>query len=93
MSAATLILAAGRSRRISKYATFMHHESAYDLSGKHSELKHMVRQMDFEEDQWAAWMSEMTNQPFEFWRNQGRLLDLYLTPEKCLELGVADEIF
>jgi len=93
MSAATIILAAGFKRRISKHSWFMHHESAYDLSGRHSEVKDMVKQRDREENQWAEIMAGLTNKDKGFWRKHGIYKDSYFTAEELLKLGVVDEVF
>lgn len=91
MSAATLILACGNKRKISKYAWFMHHEAAYAMEGKHTEHKDSVRQMEREERQWANIMAEFSNKNSDYWYNLGKK-DTYLTPEELLKLGIVDEI-
>lgn len=91
-SAATMIFAAGNKRRISKYASFMHHESTYQLSGKHSEVTDQVVQMEKEERLWATWMAEFSKKDYKFWYNKGKRKDFFITAEQAVELGVADEI-
>jgi len=92
MSAATIILACGDARKMSEYATFMHHESSYDVGGRHSEIKNYVGQADREEELWAKWMGEMSNKPKEFWLEFGKHLDHFLFADECLEHGVIDEV-
>lgn len=92
MSAATLILAAGDKRLISKYAWFMHHESQYAVEGRHSEIKASVAQGEREEAQWAGWMADFSNKPKEFWLKNGTHVDSYFSAEELLDLGVADEL-
>lgn len=92
MSAATLILAAGDKRKISKYAFFMHHESSYTVEGKHSAIKNLVNQSDLEDRKWCEWMAEFSKKDKDFWMTNGVGTDLYLTAEQIKEYGVADEI-
>ena len=42
MSAATLLLAAGKKRRMSKYCVFMAHQMSYYIGGSHAETKEEV---------------------------------------------------
>lgn len=93
MSAATLIAAAGDVRKMSKYAFFMHHSSSYEVSGRHSEVRATVEQMEREERLWAKWMADLTTPDDEFWYETGKNVDAYFTAEECLELGVVDEVF
>ena len=93
MSAATLILASGDKRRISKFSWFMHHEGSYNADGRHSEIKELVKQREREEDQWAVVMAEYTKQPKSFWKKYGTYKDAYFNSTQLLELGVVDEIF
>ena len=93
MSAATIILACGDTRRMSEYGWFMHHESNYSVEGKHSEVKSFAEQIDKEEKQWAEAMAKFTKKDVDFWLNTGVGLDEYVYPEELLEYGVVDEIF
>jgi len=90
MSAATLILAAGQTRRISKLAWFMHHETAYQISGAHSRVKAYVEQASREEAEWCRWMSEFTDTDLKFWKEIGRNKDTYFCAQELVKLGVAD---
>jgi len=93
MSAATMLLASGATRRVSKYTWFMHHESAYTVGGRHSEVKAYVAQAEREEQVWAIWMAELTGKPAKFWATKGVSVDAYFTAAQLVELGVADEVF
>lgn len=93
MSAATLILASGWKRRVSKFATFMHHEAAYGVEGRHSTLVNEVKEMERLEKQWSRWMAEFSNKPAAFFSKEGRFTDSYFTPQELLEMGLVDEIF
>ena len=92
MSAATLLLACGDKRRISKYAFFMHHEASYYVEGRHDTVASTVSQMEREERLWSRWMEEFSTQPAEFWYSKGKQRDFYLTAEECQIYGVVDEI-
>lgn len=93
MSAATLILAAGDKRLCSAFSWFMHHESSYEVEGRHSEVKAYVIQSEREERQWADWMAEFTKRPAAFWLENGTSKDTYFTAEELAEMGVVDELF
>lgn len=92
MSAATLILAAGKKRRMSKYAIFMHHKSQYMLGGDHDSVVDEVRQMEKEEKLWSQWMSEMSKKTPKFWYDCAKKRNYYATAKECLALGVIDEL-
>ena len=93
MSAATLILAAGNKRRMSRLGWYMWHESSYNLAGRHSDVKEAVSQAEKEEKQWAKLMAEFTDKSEQYWYKLGQKKDVYLTAENLLEMGVIDEIF
>lgn len=93
MSAATLVLACGKKRKIHKWTQFMWHEASYGLDGKHSEIKHTVKQVEKEEKLWAEAMAEMSGKTANYWQKEGVSLDKYLDADKLLEYGVVDEIF
>lgn len=93
MSAATLILAAGDKRYVSRHSWLMHHEASYETGGRHSEIKALVIQSDREERQWSEWMAEFSNQSAEFWLKTGTNTDAYFSAEQLLKYGVIDGIF
>lgn len=92
MSAATLILAAGRHRRISKYATFMHHESSYELEGRHTSIKAELAEHERMEQVWAQCMADMSSKSKKFYLEEGKNTDKYWTPSQLKEYGIVDEI-
>lgn len=92
MSAATLILASGNKRQISKHAWFMHHESQYGVEGRHSSNKAAGAQAEREEKQWAEWMAGFSKKNKEFWYKNGTNVDSYFSADELLELGVVDEL-
>jgi ATP-dependent protease ClpP protease subunit len=93
MSAATLLLACGDRRKLSRRAWFMHHEASYLIEGRHASNKAAVAQAEREERAWADTMAQLTNKPSQFWLKKGMHVDSYFTAEQLLELGVVDEIF
>jgi ATP-dependent protease ClpP protease subunit len=93
MSASTAILAAGHKRSISRLATFMHHETSYVVEGKNSEVTHEVEYINQEEQRWNDLMEELTGTPAHYWATNGIGKNLYLTPQKCIDLGIVDEDF
>ena len=93
MSASTAILAAGDKRSISSLALFMHHEMSYSVEGRHSEIQHEVKQSQNLSEKWSKLMFELTGIPANYWASRGIGKDFYLTPEKCVELNIADEVF
>lgn len=93
MSAATLILAAGNKRKISKHAWFMNHEASYGIDGKHSEHKVIVAQAEREEQQWAECLAQFSKRPKAFWLKNGTGTDAYFSAEELITMGVVDELF
>jgi ATP-dependent protease ClpP protease subunit len=93
MSAATLILASGNYRRLSEFSVFMHHESSYGVGGRHSQIKEEIQQAEREEELWAQWMARFSTKSADWWYNQGKHRNLYMTPEMVAAVGVIDEVF
>ena len=92
-SAATMILACGDERRISRYSTFMHHEASYQIEGRHSSIKAEVEHVEREEKLWAQYMAEMTKKDEEFYLTEGVHIDAKWTPEQLVEFGIVEKIF
>lgn len=93
MSAATLVLACGDQRRLSRYSWYMWHEASYYVEGRHSSNKAMIIQAEREEKQWAKAMEAFSNKSADFWLKKGRHVDAYFTPEELLKMNVIDEVF
>jgi ATP-dependent Clp protease protease subunit len=92
MSAATMVLAAGDKRKISKFAHFMHHKSSYMVGGDHDSIVEEVAQMEREERLWSKWMSEMSDKSEKFWYDSAKKKNFYMSAEEALKIGVVDEI-
>lgn len=93
MSAASFIFASGNHRRISKFAFYMYHEFSYSAEGRHSAIKAEVEETERQWELWASWMATYSKvKDKQFFLTNGRLVDVYWTPETLLELGLADEI-
>lgn len=92
MSAATLILACGDERKLSKFAWFMCHEASYAVDGKHTDIKRAVLQAEKEEQHWSKWMEEFSNKDSKFWQKVASEQDTYYSASELLELGIVDEI-
>lgn len=91
MSAATLILAAGKKRKVSYMAWFMWHESSYGVEGRHDAIKSVVAQQEREENSWAEWMAKFTKRDKKFWLENSKK-DTYMSPAELISAGVVDEI-
>lgn len=93
MSAATIILACGDKRRMSEFATFMHHEASYEAAGRHSQVVAEVNQREREEKLWSKWMAEFCRGDENNWYEIGKHTDKYYTAEECVEMDIVDEVF
>ncbi len=93
MSAATLILASGKKRKMSTEGFLMWHESSYLMDGQHSQNKATVKQVEREEKLWANRMAQLSKKDAEFWLKNGVGIDAYFTAEQLLKMGVVDELF
>ena len=81
MSAATLILASAKKRKLDKLSQFMWHEASYGIEGRHSEIKAIVAQVGKEEKMWAIAMAACTGKTEKFWLEKGVHIDYYLDAE------------
>lgn len=91
-SAATLILAFGNKRKVSRFATLMHHEISYPVSGRHSGNINQVDQYKKEWSTWCDWLATCTKKPASFWMSKSKQ-DYFISPEEAVLFGLADEIF
>ncbi len=94
-SAATMIFAAGSTRRASKYCEFMYHStSVTEVTGQKHSVKSVLVSMEREEQLYCEFLEQNSKKSRRWWK---KLLDskkdVYLTAEQVLKLGVAEEIF
>jgi ATP-dependent Clp protease protease subunit len=93
MSAATLILAAGEHRQVSKFAWIMVHGANLGTEGRHGEVADMVKQTDRESKAWCKFMGEWTKKPAKFWEAVDKSRkDVFYDASEALRLGLCDEI-
>jgi ATP-dependent protease ClpP protease subunit len=93
MSAATLILAAGYKRSISKWASFMWHEPTYGVYDRQSNAEAWVEQYKKELQNWCELMASLSNHDSDFWMEKGKHTDKFFSPEQLLELNIVDKVF
>lgn len=91
-SAATLILAAGDSRKISSACTFMHHEDSGELAGTASTLEDYARKLKMQDRLWNEKMEEFTKKDAAWWYEQAHRRDTTFSAKELLTFGVVDEI-
>lgn len=91
MSAATIILAAGDRRRMSREAWIMLHDNTDRFKGQVTELSRAVSQMETEEQQWANLLESYTDTPEATWRKLSKQTT-YLSATQAFQLGLVDEI-
>lgn len=91
-SAATLIFAAGKRRRMQKWAWVMVHEGSEAVDGNASSIKSHAKHMERSEQHWNAIMQELTGTEAKVWEKLNER-DTYLTAEECFKLNLATEIF
>ena len=92
-SAATIVLAAGRQRYISRYAYAMLHQSSWAMAGTAAEHAQFAAQAERERQNWNKWMSEFCKKPiatFDAIDNSNR--DTYFNANECVALGLVDEV-
>lgn len=92
MSAATIILACGDERRMSKYTWFMWHEVAAGYEGKVTELKGEIKQLQQEHEQFLRMITEFSNKPLKYWKAKGVEDDFFMNAKQCKAVGLIEEI-
>lgn len=90
-SAAVLIFASGESRKLSKFASIMVHESEAEVDGNSTAIKEYAKQMEREEEFWCAALSSLTGTDAKIWMKL-HSEETYLTPEEALKLNLATEV-
>lgn len=90
-SAATLILASGDLRRLTRESWVMVHEEQGELVGSVTELETETAQLRRMEFQWAALLWRKSNTSAKDWGEMHKQTK-YLSANECLELGLVDEV-
>lgn len=95
-SAAVLLLAAGKHRRMTKESWVMVHEEQFSeedtvFSGPLEQVEQDVRQYRLFESQWCVLLQEATQTSFKTWTALHKK-ETYLTPDRCLFLNLVSEI-
>jgi ATP-dependent Clp protease protease subunit len=93
MSAGIPILAAGRSRKATKYAKFMYHGPNFAMGRERipnvdNEVKY-VKDLDRSVN---SFLAEATEKPYTFWSGMGKHVDNYFGADMALEYGLIHEI-
>lgn len=97
MSCGFVLLTAGDKgmRYVGRYSSAMCHEVAHGDFGKLSDLKNSVKETERLNKQLFEILDRNTGHEEGFWNKQtdnAKNADLFLSPEDCLRLGVADYI-
>lgn len=90
-SAASLIVAAGDKRFMTKEAWIMVHEENSEIEGDVKTFETEVEQMRRAENAWNDLLASRTKTTARSWAGMNHETT-YLTAEECLELGLIDEI-
>lgn len=90
-SAAVLIFAAGKYRRMSRMAWAMVHESSSEFEGNSTAVTHEIQQMEREDQYWNRFMEEFTGTAESVWADLDSN-ETYLTADECLKLNLATEL-
>lgn len=92
MSAATLILMAGDTRRLSRFCCTMFHSMQYGTDGAHDDIKDQVAQADKEMKKLAGYYEEFSTEKASFWTRKIKKKEYYPTAEEMLSHGAIDEV-
>lgn len=90
-SAATLVLAAGDIREMTREAWVMVHEDHGKSKGSVSDLEKAATHLRRMENQWNNLMESHTKVDAETWARFNKET-MYLNPQQCLEMGLIDRI-
>jgi ATP-dependent Clp protease protease subunit len=91
-SAATIILAYGDKRLMTKESWVLVHEDSGKQRGSVSAQEKGVRQLRTFEDQWNGLLAARTKLSMPVWEKIHKQGDTYLTPQDCLKYGLVDKI-
>lgn len=91
-SAATMLFAAGETRKVHQWAMVMVHESSDRVAGNASTIKYHARSMEKMELHWNTALHTLTGTEVKVWEKLNER-DTYLNADECLKLNLATEIF
>lgn len=92
-SAAIWVLAAGTGTRyIAPNTELMVHEMATWLKGPSSDIENDAKHIVTQQKNLYNLLGELSGKTADFWREKINKQNLYLTPETCIEYGLADKI-
>lgn len=93
MSAGLGIVAAGFTRKATKYCIFMHHGlSAYGVSGTIPQVENDLKASKELDRMRFQFLAQQTKKPYSFWSSSGKHLDYTFNAESALDYGLIDEI-
>lgn len=95
MSAGVLILAAGHKgeRMIAPHARVMTHHAWTYVVGNVFQIKHELEEVNRQEELWDEAMVRETGKDMKTIKELNSWhFDKYLTPQQCIELGIADKL-
>lgn len=90
-SAAVIILAAGKHRKMTRESWVMVHEDSGKLKGTVVDLERESTHMRRLEDQWCALLEEFTGFPAQSWSDMHKKTT-YLSAQQCKDYGLVEEI-
>lgn len=92
-SAAVWILASGTGTRyIAPNAEIMIHEMSAWMKGTTSSVENEAKQIKIMQKNLYALLEKFTKHDVSFWTKKIKGTDVYLTPEVCINYGIADKI-
>ena len=92
MSCGALLLCMGSKRVVYKYATVLIHKLSNGMFGNYDQLNIGHEENVRVQNLLEKIIVENTNIPMELLKEKTFALDWYISPEECLELGIATEI-
>lgn len=92
-SAAIWVLAAGTGTRfVAPNTELMVHEMATWLKGPSSDIENDAKHIVSQQKNLYDLLGKLSGKTADFWREKINKQNLYLTPETCIEYGLADKI-